>query len=335
MTQGPGTRDQGPARRSARLCLKARPTPAQLADRLRPVDGVFPEGLELYLDIADLADESTMAAILRRIEAYDLPDDFAWLVEGPLGSFDGEFFDVTRDAEADRLVVDRIAWLARRLGVKGVNIHLMSVSGDPSILSLEAHDALLARAVPFLSRFVDVIHEAGAVPTIEHVPPVARMRQGGYYFTPVGMASADLVWSVEHVPGLAILPDTSHAGLYLNARALSEGRVDLRTVEPSNLEPRDWLEPLLAYVRQLPEEASTLAGYFQSLQPHVVNAQVSNARGLLGEGLPYGEGDFDLDPAIRWLGDRAEHIVTETLEPNQDDAVYMREALVRMREALA
>jgi len=34
---------------TARLCLKARPTVRQLADRLRPVDGVVADGLELYL----------------------------------------------------------------------------------------------------------------------------------------------------------------------------------------------------------------------------------------------------------------------------------------------
>ena len=44
----------------ARLLLKARPTPTQLADRLRPVDGLWPDGLELYLAAADLADERTV-----------------------------------------------------------------------------------------------------------------------------------------------------------------------------------------------------------------------------------------------------------------------------------
>ena len=65
------------------------------------------------------------------------------------------------------------------------------------------------------------------------------------------------------------------------------------------------------------------------------NAQVSNAAGVLGEGLAYAEGDFDLDPAIRWLGQHARHIVTETLEAHNDDAVNMRDALRRMRLALA
>ena len=73
----------------------------------------------------------------------------------------------------------------------------------------------------------------------------------------------------------------------------------------------------------------------QSFGPSLVNAQVSNTAGLLGEGVPYADGDIELDPIIRWLGQHVEHIVTETLEPDNDDAVYMRDALRRMRAALA
>jgi hypothetical protein len=72
-----------------------------------------------------------------------------------------------------------------------------------------------------------------------------------------------------------------------------------------------------------------------SLGASVENAQISNASGVLGEGLPYAEGDFDLDPAIRWLGRHAQHIVTEPIEPDNDDAVRMRDALRHMRMVLA
>ena len=168
---------------------------------------------------------------------------------------------------------------------------------------------------------IDEMQQAGTVPTVENMPPVLRMRQGGFYFTPIGMASADLLWLTDEVPGLKIMPDTSHAGLYLNARGGAT----------SDASGQPWLEPLLSLLRQLPEEAPDLLGYFQSLAPHLLNAQISNASGILGEGLPYGEGDFDLDSTIAWLADHAEHIVTETLEPDQDDARYMRDALLRMR----
>ena len=149
------------------------------------------------------------------------------------------------------------------------------------------------------------------------------MRRGDFSFTPIGMASSDFLEVVDRVPGLRTLADTSHAGLYLNARA--------RDPDPQYA----WSVPLRAYLDALPGEAPDLVGFMQSLEPHVENAQISNASGVLGEGLAYGEGDFDLDPAIRWLGRHADHIVTETLEANNDDAVLMRDALRRMRLALA
>src|SRR5215468_6569475 len=101
---------------NSKLCLKARPTPRQLADRLRPVDGVWPDGLELYLAAADLRDARALDEIAERITQADVPDlpkDFAWLIEGPVDSLDGGDFDVTRDSPADALVVERLAWLAR------------------------------------------------------------------------------------------------------------------------------------------------------------------------------------------------------------------------------
>ena len=320
----------GPTRR-AKLCLKARPTERQLADRLRPLDYAFPDGLELYLDAADLADRSTMDAVIERLQAYALPPDFALLIEGPVGSLDGEFFDVTRQSEADRQVVDHLAALAGRIGAKAVNVHVIAPSDDLGRLTLDCRADLLALSVPFLQHFVEVTRAAGAAPTVENMPLVLRMRQGGFFFTPIGMASEDLRWLVEQVPGLLLLGDTSHAGLYLNGRRAAAG--DLAPTAEEASQP--WLEPLLAYVRQLPTEAPDVLGYFQSLAPSLVNAQVSNAAGLLGEGLPYAHGDVDLDPVITWLGSAADHVVTETLEPDQDDAGHMRDALRHMRAVLA
>lgn len=312
------------------LCLKARPSAAQLADRLRPVDGLLADGLELYLDTRDIADQPTMDGVVERIQALDLPEEFTLLIEGPVGSLDGSFFDVTRNSAADDEVIARLAGLARRLNAQAVNIHVITPSDDLSRLTLAAHDELLAACVPFLRRFVERMQEAGAVPTVENMPPVLRMRQGGFYFTPIGMASRDLLWLAEQIPGLRILPDTSHAGLYLNARAAAERR---RLAEAEAVE-QPWLAPLLQFIRYLPEEADDLLGYFQTFGELVENAQVSNAAGILGEGLPYAEGDFDLDPTIRWLDTGARCIVTETLEPDNDDACYMRDALRRMRVAL-
>jgi len=362
---------------TARLCLKVRPTRAQLADRLRPVDGVWPDGLELYLAAADLASPDTIAEIAQRIAATDVPPDFAWLIEGPVDSLDGADFDVARDSDADMSVLERLADLARRIHARAVNIHVISPGPETSRLSLECRAALLERALPFLARFVDLVQGAGAVPTVENMPPVLRMRRGDFAFTPIGMAADDLRCLVERLPGLRVLADTSHAGLYLNARRLPP--------DPAYA----WSAPLASYLKQLPHEPATrqshvpheaarqsqkspdqaarqtrlrhgapgkpeaahaagqedetaaarkraavmLVDYLEHL-PNVENAQVSNAEGVLGEGLAYGQGDYDLDPAIGWLGAHARHIVTETIEASNDDAVLMRDALRRMRTVL-
>ena len=304
------------------LLLKARPTPRQLADRLRPVDGVWPDGLELYLAAADLSDAQQVDAMVERLLSADVPEDFAWLIEGPVDSLDGADFDVTRESAADRLVIQRLGGIARRVGARAVNIHVIAPSPELSRLTLECRAALLERAVPFLAEFVEIMHAAGAVPTVEHMPPVLRMRRADYVFTPIGMASADFHFLFERVSGLRTLADTSHAGLYLNARRLAP--------DPHFA----WSGPLRMYLDQLPKEPPDLVGFMAAL-PELENAQLSNAAGVLGEGLPYADGDFNLDAATVWLARKVRHIVTETLEANNDEAVLMRDALRRMRMALA
>ena len=144
---------------AAALCLKARPTEAQLADRLRPLDGVWPDGLELYLAAADLLD---LDAVSARIEAAVVPTSFAWLIEGPVDSLDGHDFDVTRQSDADQEVVLRLAELARRIDARAVNIHVIAPGGDARRLTMECHDTLLRRSVPFMERFVAAVQKVGA-----------------------------------------------------------------------------------------------------------------------------------------------------------------------------
>jgi hypothetical protein len=308
---------------AAKLLLKARPTAAQLGDRLRPVDGQWPDGVELYLAAADLASTAGLAAIVERLRQAEVPPGFVWLIEGPVDSLDGGDFDVTRDSPADLQVLERLADLAAAIGAKAVNIHVIAPNPNPAELTVARRAELLDRAVPFLARFVELMQAAGTVPTVENMPPVLRMRRSDFSFTAIGMASADLRWLVAHLPALRLLPDTSHAGLYLNARHTPP-------------DPRyPWAAPLRAYLDQLPPEPFGLVDFMASFGPAVENAQISNATGILGEGLPYGEGDYVLDPAIRWLSTHTRHIVTETLEANNDDAVQMRDALRRMRAALA
>ena len=58
----------------------------------------------------------------------------------------------------------------------------------------------------------------------------------------------------------------------------------------------------------------------------MVEAHISNAAGLFGEGMPYAEGDLAMDAVVRKLGAIVKYLVTETLEPDPDNAVGMREA---------
>ena len=55
---------------------------AQLADRLRPVDGEWPDGVELYLAATDLATTAIVDEIATRITSAQVPNDFSWLIEG-------------------------------------------------------------------------------------------------------------------------------------------------------------------------------------------------------------------------------------------------------------
>ena len=66
-----------------------------------------------------------------RIQAAEVPPDFAWLIEGPVDSLDGGDFDVTRESPADRLVIERLAHLAERIGALAVNIHVISPEPGP------------------------------------------------------------------------------------------------------------------------------------------------------------------------------------------------------------
>ena len=107
---------------------------------------------------------------------------------------------------------------------------------------------------------------------------------------------------VEQVPGLRVLVDTSHAGLYLNARQTRATHSATR-----------W-RPI---ARQLPNDGSTVLDYVQALVRTLENAQISNAAGVLGEGLAMARASSISTRRSRWLSEHTRHIVTETLEAEQ------------------
>lgn len=302
----------------AKVLLKARPTPAQLADRLRPP---WPDGLELYLDAADLAD-GAFAATVERLRAAEVPAGFRWLIEGPVGSLDGGYFDLAADRPADREVVRRLVELGRAIDARAINVHLIAPGPDPRRLTPGERAVGLRRAVELARRLVDLAAGAGIVATVENMPPVLRQRGSLFWFTPIGLAADDLLELAARTPGLRVCLDLSHAGLYVHARRLAD------------LGATGEFPELLAFLRSLPPVGS-VAEYAEPLGGLLRTCHVSNARGLLGEGLAYDEGDLDLDEEARRLAGRVEDFVTETLEPDPDRAENMRVAQARLRAALA
>ncbi|HET8629137.1 MAG TPA: polysaccharide biosynthesis protein, partial [Thermomicrobiales bacterium] len=192
---------------------------------------------------------------------------------------------------------------------------------DLAALAPDAHEAALARALPLLEYYAALCRDHGLTPTIENIPPFAQMREGAMVYSSVGVEPGDLARCCAAIPGLGVTFDTSHAGLYLEAVA----------ADPAGAGPA--LRPVVErYARCA--QARTLDDYLGVVAPRLVNVHVSNAAGLRGEGLPYGVGRFDLDALAPRLAAGARFIVTETLEPNQDRAVYMRDAQARLAQAV-
>ena len=300
----------------ARLLLKARPTTTQLADRLAPPQ---PDGLELYLDAADLADQAAMDGVLSRLERCPLPPEFSLIIEGPIGSLDGQFFHIGRQSEADVEVIRRLFWLGERLGVRAINLHPIAPE-DQSCLTLARRALLRERSLPLLTFFADLAVARGISPTIENLPPVLRMRQGGYYFSAIGMLPEDFAYWLERIPPLRVCLDVSHAQLVVNAQNAGSAE---RARFPE-------LITFLASAAPL----TSLTSFVDRLGPVLLSAHISNASGLTGEGLPYSQGELDLDAVVRDLAPRVSFLVTETLEPNADEARFMREAQARMAAVL-
>ena len=137
------------------------------------------------------------------------------------------------------------------------------------------------------------------------------MRTGGRYLSQVGGHWRDLSEWRGRIPELAFTLDTSHAALF---RSFASAYPALFEVErPEELELARDVGELGAATRV---------------------AHVSNARGLLGEGLPYGSGELDLDPTVRRLGEVVPYIVAEINEPDPARSVEMKNGYVAIESAL-
>jgi len=298
-----------------KILLKARPTAIQLADRL---EAPVPDGMELYIHEDDVSGTNWLETLQARFDGLETPAGFTWIVEGPVWSLDGELFGLCRNAEPDRELTRRLVQLTAYLNAPALNIHCVDGSPDPAVLSEAERVLSLERALPFLRWYAGLCLDNGITPLIENVPPICRMRRSAIIYTPIGVEPDDLIWCAQAVPGLRFTLDTSHAQLAVNA---------FRGV-PAD----DALARAAAYYRGRGPE--TLAEYIQPLLPWIGSAHISNAAGLLEEGMPYEQGDADLDAAVAQLATATEYFVTEPLDPDDDHAVLKRQIQAHLKRVL-
>ena len=127
------------------------------------------------------------------------------------------------------------------------------------------------------------------------------MRTGGVSLSPIGGHWRDLLDWRARIPELGFTLDTSHAALF---RSFAVAYASLYAYGDA-----DELD---------------LSRYVEELGPAAEVAHVSNAHGILGEGLPYGTGDLDLDPSVRRLAALVPFIVAEISEPDPMDSTSMK-----------
>ncbi len=298
----------------SKILLKARPTPAQIADRIAEPT---PEGLELYLDHTDLAGNHWLDKLRSILEPIESRPDFVRIVEGPTRSLDGEFFDLTVDNAANQRLLARLVEFASTIAAQAVNIHATSPGFDPDLTEPESRDRDLERCLPLLRRFARWCTDAGAQPLVENNPPIGRLQGGHFSVSSIGVESDDLAWLCEMVPDVKVTLDLSHAQLYVNC--LTQSLAEL----PPKLRPAIGRYAERARISSMREYGLEVSDYVRAIH-------LSNAAGILGEGLPYEHGDTDLDSEAAFWMDRAHYIVTETLEDNNDHALHMREAQARL-----
>src|SRR3954449_71936 len=285
------------------LLLKAAPEPDQLADRL---DGGPWTGLEVPLMPAHIADDD---AVQRAIEHVRSAGAEHVLAEAPVAWPSGAHLRVDRLDDEARVGLERSARFAAGVGSPVLTIHLytpMDAAEYRDHTGVDEHAVL-----EFLRFFAETCGVHGITPLIENVPPVLRQRSGGVFLSPVGGHWRDLLHWRALVPELGFTFDTSHAALFRSFAAAYPSLFGLES-----------------------DEGLELERYVEELGPAAEVAHVSDAAGLLGEGLPYGEGELDLDPVVRRLGELVPYIVAEINEPDHARSPHMKAGYRAIERAL-
>jgi nucleoside-diphosphate-sugar epimerase/sugar phosphate isomerase/epimerase len=212
------------------------------------------------------------------------------------------------DDEA-RAGIERSARFAAEVGSPVLTIHLFTpVEPDRYRAGYVPADADVRR---FLEFYADTCLDHGVTPLIENVPPVLRMRVGGTFLSPIGGHWRDLQKWRGRIPSLAFTIDVSHAALFAAFAASYPTAFGLTSADGLDV-----------------------GRFVEELGPDAEVAHVSDSRGLLGEGLPYGVGEVDLDPVVRRLGELVPFIVAEINEPDSSKSPAMKEAYRRIETAL-
>src|SRR5262245_721693 len=288
--------------------LKSAPDPGQLADRL---DGGDWRGLEIALMPSDVAGEDALDRAVRAVSDVGVHHhQLTITAEAPVAWPSGAFVRVDRLDDEARSGIERSVEFAARVGSPVLTIHLFIPLAPDEFRASGAIDA--AAVEEFLGFYTGACLAQGVTPLIENVPPVLRMRTGGVFLSPIGGHWRDLLDWRERVPELGFTIDTSHAALFRT----------FATVYPG-LFAHPWDEEL------------ELGRYVEELGPHAEVAHVSNAHGLLGEGLPYDSGELDLDPVVRRLEELVPFIVAEINEPDPIRSVEMKRAYRAIERVLA
>jgi nucleoside-diphosphate-sugar epimerase/sugar phosphate isomerase/epimerase len=281
--------------------LKAAPEPAQIAERL---EGGTPRGIELCLGPRDVESDERVAAVTEAARAALPERDFAVTAEAPVSWPSGAHVRVDRLDDEARAGIERSAEFAAGVGSPVLTIHLFTPKSPEEFRSDWRPDGAGVdedEVERFLSFFAEACRSRGVTPLIENVPPILRMRTGGVYLSPVGGHWRDLLDWRARIPELGFTVDTSHAALF---RAFAAAYPSLFALgDPDELD---------------------LGRYVEELGPAAEVAHVSNAHGVLGEGLPYATGDLDLDPVVRRLAALVPYIVAEISEPDPMNSSAMK-----------
>jgi nucleoside-diphosphate-sugar epimerase/sugar phosphate isomerase/epimerase len=285
--------------------LKAAPEPDQIADRL---DGGDWAGLEVCLAATHVRDDDAVAQAIRVVR--EGVGELAVTAEAPVSWPSGAFVSVIALDDEARTGIERSAEFAAGIGSAVLTIHLFAPQTPEEFRdSPELDDGAIEE---FLRFFAQACLQRGVTPLIENVPPVLRMRTGGVFASRVGGHWRDLLEWRERVPELGFTIDTSHAALFRSFVAAYPSAFGLASADGLELER-----------------------YVEELGPAAEVAHVSDAAGILGEGLPYGEGELDLDPVVARLGALVPYIVAEINEPDHSASPSMKAGYRAIERALA